>query len=70
MIIKCCKDCKERQLGCHSTCEKYLKERGMKDKENDRLFLEYDLPASTHHRNLMKHIYSNTKKKKNRPHIV
>ena len=19
-----CKDCKERQVGCHSTCEKYL----------------------------------------------
>lgn len=19
-----CKDCQERQLGCHSTCEKYL----------------------------------------------
>lgn len=70
MIIKCCKDCKERQLGCHSTCEKYSKERWMKDKENDRLFREYDLPASTHHRNLMKYIYSNTKKKKNRPHIV
>lgn len=70
MIIKCCKDCKERKLGCHSTCENYLKERGMKDKENDRLFREYDLPASTHHRNLMKYIYSNTKKKKNRPHIV
>ena len=25
-MIKCCKDCKERTINCHSTCEKYLLE--------------------------------------------
>ena len=25
--ISCCKDCKERQVGCHGTCEKYIAEK-------------------------------------------
>ena len=28
-----CKDCTERHVGCHSTCEKYISEKA----ENDRL---------------------------------
>ena len=24
MVIKCCKDCNDRVLGCHSTCKTYL----------------------------------------------
>ena len=27
MIIKCCKDCEDRKIGCHSTCVKYAKEK-------------------------------------------
>ena len=23
----CCKDCKKRQIGCHSTCESYKKQK-------------------------------------------
>lgn len=23
----CCKDCKERYVGCHSKCQQYIKER-------------------------------------------
>lgn len=25
--IICCKDCKERYIGCHSKCEKYITEK-------------------------------------------
>ena len=25
-MITCCKDCQERAINCHSTCEKYLLE--------------------------------------------
>jgi len=25
--ITCCKDCEERYIGCHSKCEKYIKEK-------------------------------------------
>lgn len=25
--IKCCKDCAERKVGCHSSCEAYQKEK-------------------------------------------
>lgn len=27
MSVFSCKDCKERHLGCHSTCEKYIAEK-------------------------------------------
>lgn len=27
MRITVCKDCRERHLGCHDNCERYLKER-------------------------------------------
>ena len=34
IVIKCCKDCKERHLHCHSTCKKYIYERKELDKAN------------------------------------
>lgn len=30
-MIKCCKDCKKRHLGCHSTCEDYIREKSEHD---------------------------------------
>ena len=30
--IKCCKDCTQRHIGCHSDCEKYNKEKSDNDK--------------------------------------
>ena len=36
MIIQCCKDCTDRVVGCHSTCEKYKILREELDKENSR----------------------------------
>lgn len=31
--IHCCKDCPDRHVGCHATCETYIKEK----KENDEM---------------------------------
>lgn len=33
MAIKCCRGCKERSPGCHSTCEKYIQEKSEYEKE-------------------------------------
>lgn len=27
MGIRSCKDCKERQVGCHSSCKRYLEDK-------------------------------------------
>ena len=29
--IKCCKDCTQRHIGCHSDCERYNKEKSDND---------------------------------------
>lgn len=33
-MIAPCKDCKERKLGCHANCEKYLEFRSHQDSIN------------------------------------
>ena len=37
MGIKCCKDCPDRHVGCHGTCEKYKKERAEMDSLKARM---------------------------------
>lgn len=32
-MIRCCKDCQDRQVGCHSTCERYIAEKAQYDKD-------------------------------------
>ncbi len=32
-----CIDCEQRQLGCHSTCSKYLEEREKRDAHNEHM---------------------------------
>lgn len=32
--ISCCKDCKIRHIGCHSTCEDYIEEKRISEKIN------------------------------------
>lgn len=27
MNIRCCKDCKDRHMNCHSTCKQYIEEK-------------------------------------------
>lgn len=37
--VKCCKDCipPKRQLGCHSKCEEYIKEKAENDALNKKI---------------------------------
>lgn len=53
--IKCCKGCEApvRHVGCHSTCEKYLKERKLLDEQNEKIA----------EMNKNKRIYNETKSK-------
>lgn len=37
--IHCCKDCADRVVGCHATCEKYIEEKA----ENERLRHEIEV---------------------------
>lgn len=41
-VIKCCKDCTERHLACHDSCEKYLSEKKEKQDAMDRYRKETD----------------------------
>lgn len=50
--IKCCKGCEERQLGCHSECERYLTEKANNGKDekawhNGRIMHEYRYDKNT-----------------------
>lgn len=39
-VIKCCKDCDTRHLGCHAVCEDYLAEKAELDAEREKVFEE------------------------------
>lgn len=41
-FIKCCKDCPDRVVGCHSTCEKYINEKNAVDiqKQKEKEWLD------------------------------
>lgn len=50
MTIKCCKDCTEREIGCHGWCETYIAEkaklakiRAAKDEQKDVVGYSYDM---------------------------
>lgn len=32
-MIKCCKDCTDRTVGCHSVCPKYLEEKRIHEEQ-------------------------------------
>ena len=36
-----CKDCPDREVGCHSTCEKYKAFRAEKDREIEERKIQY-----------------------------
>lgn len=43
---QCCKDCRDREIGCHSKCEAYLKYRAKQDLINAmKLKREQKFPA-------------------------
>ena len=36
MTNRCCYGCKERQVGCHSVCERYIAEKEALDSEREK----------------------------------
>ena len=52
-MVTCCKDCQERAINCHSTCEKYRKEveQNRIDKEQKRKFNEGHVAVVAYKRN-------------------
>lgn len=55
-IIRCCKDCDDRVIGCHATCERYLgekkeieelKEKIKKDQLVDNFILHQQILTTT-----------------------
>ena len=52
-MILCCKDCQDRAINCHSTCEKYKLEveKNRIDKEQKRKFNEGHVAVVEYKRN-------------------
>ena len=52
-MITCCKDCQDRAINCHSTCEKYKLEveKNRIDKEKKRKFNEGHVAVVAYKRN-------------------
>lgn len=47
-MIVCCKDCKDRRIGCHGVCERYKSERAlyndqMKTHKENESFRTYEV---------------------------
>lgn len=54
MAIYSCKDCTERKLGCHATCEKYIKDKMEHDKLKELIKKEEDVDnCIMHHKCLV-----------------
>ena len=52
-MVTCCKDCQDRAINCHSTCEKYKLEveKNRIDKEQKRKFNEGHVTVVAYKRN-------------------
>ena len=52
-MVTCCKDCQERAINCHSTCEKYKLEveQNLRDREKKRKFNEGHVAVVAYKRN-------------------
>lgn len=37
MAVSCCRYCEERELGCHSKCEKYITAKAEHDRINEEM---------------------------------
>ena len=49
MVIAPCKDCRDRVLGCHSHCEKYMTYKKKHDEEMTAFHKEKEIDASIHY---------------------
>lgn len=44
--VTCCHDCQEREVGCHSTCKKYIEENEQYLKEREKIKAEKNKEAA------------------------
>ena len=44
-IISCCKDCQRRKVGCHSSCEEYIKEKAAAEENRKKKVLAKEFDA-------------------------
>lgn len=49
MRITCCYGCKDRVVGCHSTCEKYINEKAEKDNIKKKELKDTMIDQSLYH---------------------
>ena len=42
-MITCCRDCEERKMGCHATCEKYIAQQQENAARRDRTNAEKEI---------------------------
>lgn len=40
MRYRCCYECRDRHVGCHAECEKYLEEKAQAERERQVIFAE------------------------------
>lgn len=50
MVQPPCKDCPDRQVGCHAKCEKYIAFRREKDEQNCQRALQTEILGSMNKR--------------------
>ena len=62
MKITCCKDCPDRHIGCHATCERYLEQKATLEEEADRA-REYKLVDIEYSKLSKDHLCRKIKKK-------
>lgn len=60
--IHCCKDCTDRQIGCHSTCEKYIQSK--EEHEEKRAFLREQKQKQTSYISYVAEVKQRMKAKK------
>lgn len=46
MIIRCCKDCGKRYVGCHAECKSYQAERRELTAFNEKRFMQAETAAA------------------------
>ena len=49
--MKCCRECSDRYVGCHSQCQKYVVNKVIKMYQNQKRLEEYEVGYSARLRN-------------------
>lgn len=61
--ISVCKDCPDRQIGCHSTCERYKEQSEQRRKEQEEIRRQRDIDNAQTKRMIESHIRMKRRRK-------